>query len=121
MSAEKKAPGVPGLLMHNKEKPSSLLKNPRQNESSLIQFFYHESVETRMRGAFTDQGQLFSYISPEARVRTDHPLRTIRELVRDVLGELNSVSNGECRRRPRYGDCRRNGSNQPRARSSATN
>src|SRR5258707_15818102 len=70
-------------------KPSSLLKNPRQNESSLIQFFYHESVEARMRGAFTDQGQLFSYISPEARVRTDHPLRKIRELVRDVLGELN--------------------------------
>src|SRR5438132_1567148 len=68
---------------------SSLLKNPRQNESSLIQFFYHESVEARMRGAFTDQGQLFSYISPEARVRTDHPLRKIRELVRDVLGELN--------------------------------
>src|SRR6266436_2847376 len=69
--------------------PSSLLKNPRQNESSLIQFFYHESVEARMRGAFTDQGQLFSYISPEARVRTDHPLRKIRELVRHVLGELN--------------------------------
>src|SRR6516164_116699 len=52
------------------KKPSSLLKIPRQNESSLIQFFYHESVEARMRGAFTDQGQLFSYISPEARVRT---------------------------------------------------
>src|SRR5262245_51759501 len=69
--------------------PSSLLKNPRQNESSLIQFFYHESVETRMRGTFTDQGQLFSYISPEARVRADHPLRKIRKLVRDVLGELN--------------------------------
>src|ERR1700757_333718 len=68
---------------------SSLLKNPRQNESSLIQFFYHESVEARMRGAFKDQGQLFSYISPEARVRTDHPLRKIRELVRDVLMELN--------------------------------
>ena len=42
-----------------------------------------------MRGAFTDQGQLFSYISPEARVRADHPLRKIRKLVRDVLGELN--------------------------------
>src|SRR5215813_7216562 len=68
---------------------SSLLKNPRQNESSLIQFFYRESVEARMRGAFTDQGQLFSYISPEARVRTDHPLRKIRKLVRDVLGELS--------------------------------
>src|SRR5262245_34024483 len=72
-----------------KNPPSSLLKNPRQNESSLIQFFYHESVEARMRGAFTDQGQLFSYISPEARVRTDHPLRKIRKLVCDVLGELN--------------------------------
>jgi len=42
-----------------------------------------------MRGAFEDQGGLFSYISPEARVPPDHPLRKIRELVREVLGELN--------------------------------
>ena len=42
-----------------------------------------------MRGAFADQGGLFSYISPEARVPPNHPLRKIRELVRDVLGELN--------------------------------
>ena len=42
-----------------------------------------------MRGAFEDQGGLFSYISPEARVPQDHPLRKIRELVREVLGELN--------------------------------
>ena len=42
-----------------------------------------------MRGAFVDQGGLFSYISPEARVPTDHPLRKIRELVREVLGEMN--------------------------------
>jgi hypothetical protein len=42
-----------------------------------------------MRGAFVDQGGLFSYISPEARVPTSHPLRKIRELVREVLGELN--------------------------------
>lgn len=42
-----------------------------------------------MRGAFEDQGRLFSYISPEARVPANHPLRKIRELVRDVLGELN--------------------------------
>src|SRR6516225_1631714 len=42
-----------------------------------------------MRGVFSDQGRLFSYISPEARVRTDHPLRKIRKLVRDVLRELN--------------------------------
>ena len=42
-----------------------------------------------MRGAFFDQGKLFSYLSPEARVPVRHPLRKIRELVRDVLGELN--------------------------------
>ena len=42
-----------------------------------------------MRGAFVDQGGLFSYISPEARVPASHPLRKIRELVREVLGELN--------------------------------
>ncbi len=42
-----------------------------------------------MRGAFDDQGRLFSYISPEQRVAARHPLRTIRELVREVLGELD--------------------------------
>jgi hypothetical protein len=42
-----------------------------------------------MRGAFEDQGGLFSYISPEARIAASHPLRKIRELVREVLGELN--------------------------------
>ena len=42
-----------------------------------------------MRGAFVDQSGLFSYIAPEARVPANHPLRKIRELVRDVLGELN--------------------------------
>lgn len=42
-----------------------------------------------MRGKFEDQGGLFSYISPEARVPANHPLRKIRELVRDVLKELS--------------------------------
>jgi hypothetical protein len=42
-----------------------------------------------MRGAFSDQGGLFPYISPEARVPAGHPLRKIRALVRDALGELN--------------------------------
>jgi transposase len=42
-----------------------------------------------MRGAFVDQGKLFSYISAEARVPSNHPLRKVRELVRDVLRELN--------------------------------
>ncbi len=31
-----------------------------------------------MRGAFVDQGGLFSYIAPEARVPASHPLRKIR-------------------------------------------
>jgi hypothetical protein len=55
----------------------------------VFQFFYHESAEAEMRGAFVDQGGLFSYIVPEARIPSNHPLRKIRELVRDVLGELN--------------------------------
>jgi transposase len=42
-----------------------------------------------MRGRFRDQGGLFSYVSPESRVPTDHPLRKIRELVREVLKELS--------------------------------
>ena len=42
-----------------------------------------------MRGAFLDQGGLFSYISPEARVPANHPLRKIRELVREVLVDMN--------------------------------
>jgi hypothetical protein len=36
-----------------------------------------------------DQGRLFSYIAPAARVPSNHPLRKIRILVRNVLGELN--------------------------------
>ncbi len=42
-----------------------------------------------MRGAFEDQGRLFSYISPEQRVAARHPLRTIRELVREVFRDLD--------------------------------
>ena len=53
-----------------------------------------------MRGAFVDQGGLFSYIAPEARVPANHPLRKIRELVRDVLGELNRSLGRLRERRP---------------------
>lgn len=42
-----------------------------------------------MRGAFRDQGGLFSYVSPETRVPVSHPLRKVRALVRDVLKELS--------------------------------
>ena len=42
-----------------------------------------------MRGAFLDQGSMFSYISPESRIPAGHPLRVIRALVREVLKELS--------------------------------
>jgi len=42
-----------------------------------------------MRGEFQDQGGLFSYIAPESRIPTGHPLRQVRSLVRAVLKDLN--------------------------------
>ena len=42
-----------------------------------------------MRGDDRQQAAMFSYISPEARVPQDHPLRAIRVLVDEVLGELS--------------------------------
>src|SRR5947207_11652587 len=42
-----------------------------------------------MRGTDQQQGHVFSYISPEQRVRKDHPLRPIRAMVDKVLKELS--------------------------------
>jgi hypothetical protein len=42
-----------------------------------------------MRGNDPQQGGMFSYISPEQRVRKDHPLR-IRARVDQVLKELSN-------------------------------
>jgi transposase len=41
-----------------------------------------------VRGTDQQQGHAFSYISPEQRVRKDHPLRPIRTMVDKVLKEL---------------------------------
>src|SRR6266513_5510221 len=68
---------------------SSLRKNPSPTQEFADSFFSDESAEGKMRGGFVDQGRLFSYISPEARVPANHPLRAIRALVRDVLTELD--------------------------------
>jgi len=38
-----------------------------------------------MRGDDNQQGGMFSYISPEKRVPTDHPLRPIGKMVDEVL------------------------------------
>jgi transposase len=42
-----------------------------------------------MRGTDQQQNHVFSYLSPEARVRRDHPLRAIRAMVDMVLTELS--------------------------------
>ena len=42
-----------------------------------------------MRGDNIDQVGVFSYISPEARVPHDHPLRAIRQMVDGALMELS--------------------------------
>src|SRR5262249_5105258 len=42
-----------------------------------------------MRGRSQDQGGMFSYVHPEKRIPAYHPLRKIRELVREGLKELN--------------------------------
>jgi transposase len=46
-----------------------------------------------MRGAFRDQGSMFSYVLPEQRIPAEHPLRPIRGLVRDVLNGLSRSLN----------------------------
>jgi transposase len=46
-----------------------------------------------MRGCDQQQSHVFSYISPEQRVRKDHPLRPIRTMVDQVLKELSPEFN----------------------------
>jgi len=46
-------------------------------------------VKESMRGEDNQQNHMFSYLSPEARVRKDHPLRTMRAMVDEVLSELS--------------------------------
>ena len=42
-----------------------------------------------MRGDDQQQNHMFSYLSPEMRVRKDHPLRAIRAMVDEVLTQLS--------------------------------
>ena len=42
-----------------------------------------------MRGSDQQQSHVFSYISPEQRVRKDHPLRPIRTMVDEILKQLS--------------------------------
>jgi transposase len=54
-----------------------------------------------MRGEDRQQAGMFSYLSPERRVPTDHPLRTVRLMVDQALRGLSSLFEGmyaECGR-----------------------
>ena len=42
-----------------------------------------------MRGPDEQTADIFSYVSPETRVRADHPLRAIRQMTDQVLRELS--------------------------------
>src|SRR5271169_2833172 len=44
--------------------------------------------ELAMRGSDERSGSLFSYVDLEARVRSDHPLRTIRDMANAALADL---------------------------------
>ena len=47
-----------------------------------------------MRGDDQQQSHVFSYLSPEQRVRKDHPLRAIRAMVDEVLKQLSRRFDG---------------------------
>lgn len=47
-----------------------------------------------MRGEDREQVTMFSYVSPEARVPADHPLRVVRPMVQAVLEKMSSLFDG---------------------------
>ena len=54
-----------------------------------------------MRGIDHQQGHVFSYLSPEERVRKDHPLRAVRAMTDEVLHEMSPVFDSMYARRGR--------------------
>jgi transposase len=44
-----------------------------------------------MRGIDHQQADMFSYLSPEARVRKDHPLRAVRSMTDDILSKMSPL------------------------------
>jgi hypothetical protein len=44
-----------------------------------------------MRGSDAQQSAMFSYLSPEQRVPSGHPLRKVREMTDRLLGELSDL------------------------------
>ena len=74
-------PTLASVLRQDAEK----LVNPATNQ--------HKAHPRRMRGTDQQQSHVFSYISPEQRVRKDHPLRPIRTMVDEILKQLSPQFN----------------------------
>ena len=59
----------------------------------MIPTYYHARTffegSERMRGPDEQNGGMFSYVVPEARVRPDHPLRPIRRMTDEVFAALS--------------------------------
>jgi transposase len=58
----------------------------------ILPYYYAPDVSEgsdRMRGADDQTSDMFSYLSPEQRVRPDHPLRAIRRLTDEVFTSLS--------------------------------
>jgi hypothetical protein len=60
-------------------------------------------VREGMRGADQQQNHIFSYVSPEERVRKDHPPRIIRTMMDEVFQQLSRRLDSMS---PRLGDRR---------------
>jgi Transposase domain (DUF772) len=54
-----------------------------------------------MRGIDHQQGHMFSYLSPEKRVRQDHPLRAVRAVTDEILGKMSRLFGAMYARRGR--------------------
>jgi hypothetical protein len=72
----------------------ALLKNQSPCTSGMMIHSTHAQLLAR-------QGQVFSYLSPEERVRKDHPLRAVRGMTDEILREMSPVFDGIYARRGR--------------------
>jgi transposase len=64
----------------------------------MIRSYYHaptvQEGSAAMRGSDEQPGYLFSYVSADARVPADHPLRRVRTVVDEVLRRLSPAFDG---------------------------
>jgi hypothetical protein len=67
------------------------MRTRREPIDKTIPPYYHalKRGNQRMRGPDDQTSHMFSYLSPEQRVRADHPLRAVRRVTDEVLTTLS--------------------------------